>query len=266
VASLHQVRAIALTGYADVARSLGLDSDDMLAEAGLAPDALDDPDARLPAARVAGLLEDSASRAGCDCLGLMIAERRTYGSFGPLAPSLEGLDSLRAVVALAADRRRELNDVFELSITDDADGGFVHVAVLPSFAGPQAVDLVTAMTHLLLTGASHGQWKPDAVLLHRAAPEDTSRHLHFYASEMKFGAARNGFQCERAALDSPWGRDPMISADTLLASLERDLARLSRAAGHDSLARELDRKLTTIRCLTQSAGRDKPCAANPRTE
>jgi hypothetical protein len=54
------VRSASLTHYADIARASGLDPYRMLAEVGLPADSLSEVDLRIPAEKVARLLELSA--------------------------------------------------------------------------------------------------------------------------------------------------------------------------------------------------------------
>ena len=67
---MHQMRAVSLVGYLEVARSVGLDGPRMLRQAGIAPEALDDAEKRLPASAVIGLLaarpsSPAARASGC---------------------------------------------------------------------------------------------------------------------------------------------------------------------------------------------------------
>jgi hypothetical protein len=71
----HLVRAASLTNYSEVARGLGLDPNRLLMDAGLSPGMLNDPDLKLPAERVAQLLESSAAASGFESFGPRMAGR-----------------------------------------------------------------------------------------------------------------------------------------------------------------------------------------------
>ena len=58
----HLSRSAALTGYADLARSVGLDPFRILDSAGVSRRALSDPDLKIPANSVSRILETSAER------------------------------------------------------------------------------------------------------------------------------------------------------------------------------------------------------------
>lgn len=244
--ALHQVRAVALTDYARVAASVGLDPLKMLAAAGLTPDALAEPETRIAATTVVKLLEDSADQSGCDDFGLRMAERRTYESLGPTAPVFERLSSLREVVATAVKLKRQLNDIFELEIVDAADRSFVLVSILPQFAQIQVTDLMTAMAHVLFQGASRGGWTPIVVLLDHDAPKKTDRFERFFGAPVKFGQTKNGFECEREALDRPWAGNPLAAAAELVSILEAQISHLSGRLGTGEAINELKTLLLEI--------------------
>jgi hypothetical protein len=179
---------------------------------------------------VAQLLEDSAELSGCEDFAIRMAERRSFQSLGGLAAILERHTSLRGVVSTTRKLRRQLNDVFELDIVDGADQSFIQVSVLPHFAGRQATDLVTAMTHVLLRGASNGGWTPLAVYLNHQAPKEGARFERFFGAPVEFGTLTNGFHCDRQTLDRAWGGNPLVAAAELVSILEERIANLSQAS------------------------------------
>src|SRR5688572_14286621 len=95
---MHQVRAVTLTGYLEVARFVGLDGRRMLRQAGISLEALEDPENRIPAAPIVRLLENSAEQSGCENFGLLMAEARSFASVGPLSLLLERLANAREIV------------------------------------------------------------------------------------------------------------------------------------------------------------------------
>src|SRR4051812_14854037 len=94
-----QVRAVTLTNYIPIARSVGLDPYSVLAEVGIDPRRLAKPEARLPPAAVSRLLEDSACRSGTEAFGLLLSEARSFASLGPLSLLLRHERRLRDVIA-----------------------------------------------------------------------------------------------------------------------------------------------------------------------
>lgn len=247
---LHRVRAVALTGFFDVARNAGLDPGAMLQEAGLGPGDLENPESRLPASSVARLLETCAARAGSQTFVIGIAERRTFESLGSIAPLLERQNSVRQAIATTTEHRDLLNDVFEIHLHEATEPCFLEVRVLPQFAGAQPLMLTTAMTHVLLRGASHSLWKPTKVCFAMAEPEDGDRVSGFFGCPAEFGSRLDGFEVHSAMLDRKWD-EPSETDDAaeLLTGIEARIGALRLPAQHDETLDELHRIVAEIRSL-----------------
>ena len=108
---MQQIRAVSLLGYLDVAGSVGLDGAAMLRAAGIASEALSDPENRIPAIRLATLLEMSAAQSGRDDFALLTASRRTFANLGPISMLLEHLPNLREVIRVCVAHQRHFNDI-----------------------------------------------------------------------------------------------------------------------------------------------------------
>ena len=248
--ALHTVRAVALTDYAEVARSVGLVPEDMLKAAGVDPEALHDPEFRLPATAVAALLESSARLSGCDAFGILMAERRSYKSLGAISGVLTDIETVRQVIEATISRRRQLNDVFELAMTDRTDDSIIEVSVLPQFAGDQPVNQTVAMTHVLLKGATDGGWRAKAVHFRHRVPRDIAIFERFFRVPLHFDSDFNGFECSRAALDRRCGGDAKMAAAELIESLELALGDCALSAPEDPVIREMIDTLGQIRRQT----------------
>lgn len=197
---MQQMRAVVLTGYAEIARSLGLDPVRMMRQAGVPLDALDHPENRIPAGAVVRLLERSAEESGCEAFALLMAERRTFASLGPISLLLERLPHLRAVVRACIAFQRQLNEVVVVALEEDHDTCMIKLDLLPEFVSAQMLDLVAGMAHQVLSGASRGRWKPACVHLTRPTPEDPSPWRRFYNAPLEFEGSFNGFSTSSMAM------------------------------------------------------------------
>src|SRR6186713_777601 len=103
---MHQMRAVTLTGYLEVAARVGLDGARMLRQSGIQPELLSSPETRVPANAVIDLVERSAELSGCENFGLLMAETRSFADLGPLALLLERLPNLREIMRAANDFQR----------------------------------------------------------------------------------------------------------------------------------------------------------------
>jgi AraC-like DNA-binding protein len=207
-----------LTDYVDVARSVGLDGARMLREAGFAPEALADPENRLPADAVIKLLERSAEMSGNDSFGLLMAERRTFAKLGPVSLLLERLPNLREVVMTCIAYRGHLNDVTTISLEESEGTSIIRLDLLPGFWSVQAGDLFVGIAHRVLDGASHGRWRPSAIHVMRKPPKDLSIWKRFFPARIEFESAFNGLSCSSASL-----REPNPLADEAMARNARRL-------------------------------------------
>ena len=218
---MHQVRAVTLTGYLEVARSVGLDGARMLRQAGILPEWLEDPEHRLPASAVVTLLDRSAELSGCENFGLLMTERRSFASLGPVSLLLERLATPRDVVLEAAQFQRHLNDIVEIALEEDGDTYLIRLDIVPEFWSLQTFDHIVSMAFRILTGASGGRWRPDCVHLVRQEPADAGAWRRFYSAPVEFDATFNGLSCSAAAMQVP---NPL--ADATMAAHARKLLHL----------------------------------------
>lgn len=233
-----------------VLRELGVDPADVLRECGLVPDALDDPQGRIPFGAVGAMLECSVRRTGCEHLGLLagqqlgLAQMGMVGQLARHAPSVgEALAALSvhqhlnssgslAFLGVDGDRARMAATVY----TGDAVGlAYLYDAI--------AVMICNVMRELAGPG-----WRPDAVLLARSRPASLLRHRHALGDSLVFDAEYTGVHFPIAILGRKVpGADPVRFAELEAGaaalgrhSLVNDLRRALRVeliAGHASASR-----------------------------
>src|SRR5262245_31646516 len=89
------VRSASLTNFADLSAECGQDARALVAEVGLPRRCLDDPDLKIPADLVGGLLGVAAERGREPAFGLRMAESRRLSNLGPLALLVRDQPTLR---------------------------------------------------------------------------------------------------------------------------------------------------------------------------
>lgn len=198
---MHELRAVTLSGYLEVADAVGLDGYWMLRHAGISPAALDDPQNRLPASVVVRLLEQSARRSGNDNFGLLLAEKRTFASLGPISLLLDRLPNIRAVIEALIVFRRHMNDIVTVDLEEGDETALIRIGFIPGYAQVQVTDFAVAVGYRVLNGASRGHWTPATVHLARPAPADLAPWWRFFQAPIEFESLFNGFACPSAALD-----------------------------------------------------------------
>lgn len=226
---MHELRAVTLAGYLDVAASVGLDGYWMLRHAGIAPSALDDPYNRLPAAAVVRLMERSAQRSGRDDFGLLMAEPRSFASLGPISLLLDRLATVREMIEALIAFRRHMNDIIMVDL-DEADGtALIKIGFIPEYSKVQVTDFAVAIGYRVLSSASRGRWMPATVHLTRPTPADPTPWRRCFPVPIEFESQFTGFACSSASLEIA---NP--NADPVMAEHARHLLELVPFPREDS--------------------------------
>jgi AraC-like DNA-binding protein len=208
------VRAASLTNYADVARGVGLDPNRLLMDAGLASSMLADPDLKLPADRVARLLEASAAASGFESFGLRMAESRQLSNLGPVGLLIRDQPTLRDSLAVLMRYHAALNGSIAIMLEESAGVVVVREELLvgPGVSVRQAIELAIGVLLRLMRRVLGDDWRPRRVCFMHAPPRDTSTHLRVFGACVEFNHDFNGIVCSRAELDAK-----NASADPLMA-------------------------------------------------
>jgi AraC-like DNA-binding protein len=208
------IRAASLSNYAEVARGLGLDPLQMLAEAGLEAGDLIDPDRRVAVDSVDWLLEASAERSGCATFGLRMAESRRLSDFGALSLLISHQANLRAVLETIARYRRLLNEALALHLERSGDLAIIReeLAIPGRTPGRQACELAVGTMYRLIRSLLGERWRPVSVHLAHEPPADLSVHRRLFGLRVQFESEFNGLVCAAFDLDqaNP-GSDPAMA-------------------------------------------------------
>lgn len=200
-----RVRAASLTGYKELAASLGLDADRLVTSRGMSPADLDVPDRWIPAGPVARLLELSAQRSACADFGLRLAQVRRLGTLGPLSLVLREEPTLRSALDLLIRHERVFNESLHLRMRDD--GGLTTVAMWLEFGEPaptsQASDLVMGALLGIIRALVGAAWTPRYVSFAHRAPEDASTYHRLCGPDVRFGARLTALVFATEQSDTP---------------------------------------------------------------
>jgi len=237
---VQQMRAATLANYVEVANSVGLDGLRMLRQAGIPPEQLDNPESRLPASSVIGLIDRSAELSGCEHFGLLLTEARSFASLGPLSLLLERLPNVREAVRAAILFQRHMNDVVTIALEEADDTCLIRLDLAPGHWSAPAFDHVVSMAYRVLTAASRDCWKPDCVHLVRSEPDDSGPWRRFFGVPIEFGDTFNGLSASRESMLIP---NPF--ADEEMARHARQLLHLAAPdSTEDSLNERVRRSIT----------------------
>jgi AraC-like DNA-binding protein len=236
-------RSQILTGYAALARSLGLAPERLARSAGLNLSSLDDLDARISATAFAKLLERSAEAAKVEDFGLRLAESRELGILGPIGIVVHQEPDLRSALLSLARYLPFHNESLELRLQEER--GLAILSLEVRTAGQAHVRDVTELSlgafFRILARLAGSHWKPHRVCFEHPAPRNQATHRRFFGCRVEFEHEFNGIVLRAGDLDTP-----LAMSDAMLAKYAHrylDSIMLHRTGSASEKIRELTRLL-----------------------
>ena len=184
---LYQIRSASLAEFSAVARSVGLDPAVMVAEAGLPPECLREPDLKIDSLAVRDLLEACAARAKVDDFGLRLAERNSLATLGPLGllmreqPTVgDALTTLNQYVGLH-------NNAYTLRIETSNDIVMLRPIVNAGqiLTSRQVVELAVGVLYRILRVFLGENRRPKSVCLMRPMPRNREVYRRVFGSAIQ---------------------------------------------------------------------------------
>ncbi|MDM0028284.1 AraC family transcriptional regulator [Variovorax saccharolyticus] len=220
------VRSASLTNYAELARATGLDPLALLAEVGLNPACLHDPDMRIPSGAVRDLLEASAAGSGVENFGLQMAETRQLSNLGVVGLVAREEPTVRRVVRAMMRHSRLLNESLFAKL-EESDGIAVirEELLVGQGSSRQANELLVGVMFRNLKFFLGPAWNPQRVCFAHPPPRDPSLHHRMFGHAVDFGQDFNGLVCTTRDMDAP---NPM--ADPVMARYARQLLEATTGA------------------------------------
>lgn len=213
----HLVRAAALTHFGTVATACGLDARALLAEAGLPPGCLDEPDLKVPTRAVGRLLELAAERGREPAFALRMVESRRLSNLGPLGLLVRDEPTLRSALEALARHIHVHNEALAVRLEQASSLVVLRVELL-SEGEPvrQAVELAIGVTYRVLGLFLGAGWRPRLVCFAHRAPASLAVHRRLFGNAVEFGHEFNGIVCNAPDLDTPNpAADPVMARYTL---------------------------------------------------
>jgi AraC-like DNA-binding protein len=231
-------RSAGLTGFLDLARSLGLDPYRLAAAHGLSGACLTDPDLKVPAEAIGRLLEATARRASVEDFGLRLAETRRLSNLGAIGLVAREQPTVRAAIESIVGHSWLQNEALIWRLEDAGDLAILRLALAADRrAGRQATELTIGVTVRMVRGLLGERWWPQAIVFQHAAPKDLATHRRVLGVTPSFNGDFNGIVFERRELAAP-----IANADPETArQLQRYVDQLAvrRQADPAATAREL---------------------------
>jgi AraC-like DNA-binding protein len=198
----------------------------LLRREGLDPAALQNPDAKLPVADVAALLEAAAAESGRADFGLRLAEAWTIADLGPVSLAVVHQETLREALRARELHRAHISDAVVLQLNEGAGVAELCVALdLPAgVAAGQLTDFILGKTLKLCRAILGAGWLPLGARLRRFEPQDQTAYRRMLgANALVFGGRADALVLRAGDLDARLPRmpDPALRkhAEALLANL-----------------------------------------------
>jgi len=202
--TVRLIRSAVLSGYVDVAKSVGLEPYGMIARCGLPPACLTDPEVKVSAVGVVRLLEGSAQRSGKLDFSLRLAERRSLSNIGALALLVREQPTIRRAIEVLIGYMYLHSEALLLSLEQEGELATLKLAVDVGRPVPvrQGVELSLGFLHRSLQQLLGKSWKPHEIYFTHARPHRTDAYRRFFGTAIEFNQEFNGIICDARDLDA----------------------------------------------------------------
>lgn len=220
------VRSATLFGYAELADSLGLDTDGLLARVSLSRALLEDPDHLIPVDRVRFLLELSSRAPGADNFGLRLGMRRRMANLGIVGLVIREEPTALAALKTLCRYLQLVTSSLHISIDEMPDVTVIReeLAFATGTQVRQSIELALSMMSGILVELQDPGWKPQSVHFRHRTPADPQLHRRAFRCPVHFNADFNGIVCSAADLQRELpNRDVQLSRFVQV-SLDKSLA------------------------------------------
>lgn len=197
--------------------SLGLEPAPVLAQAGLEPIQLDDPENRISFHALGQLLDACASATGRPDFGLLLGAQGGTKSLGVIGRLMRNAPTLgRAIFDLCGNQQRYISGAVAYLVVRDETalwGYGVHVPGTPAFGQicDGALGVAAKILRELVGRA------PEFVLVARPAPRDGALYREVFGSHVQFDAEQHAMAFPASWLSLPVdGADPTLRRDVEL--------------------------------------------------
>lgn len=221
-----KISVFVVRNLVDTAERLGVRRDELLRIAKVAPSAIEDLSARIPAAHYARLWSVLERLSGDPAIGIRVAEQIPLQGFGVFQYLAQHSENLGGGFRRVCSFWNLLTDAAEVDFHEgEKHARFTHWQ-LPGIEHTGRVQEYSLACMVVFGRRASGvDWKPSRVTFPHAPPSDTSAHERLFGMPVEFNswAAALVFDSELTSL-------PMLKADeNLMAVLDRHTADLMKA-------------------------------------
>ncbi len=198
---MYSARIQVLTGYSGLARSLGVQPEELARSVGLNLSVLHELDSRIPAKAFGELLERTAESAGVEDLGIRLAELRELGSLGPVGIVVHQQPDLRSAIQALCRYLPYHNEALRLWL-DESDGlALLNLQVRAG--GRQVTELSLGAFYRILKRLAGPDWRAQWVSFDHPGPVHSAAYNRFFNCPVGFSADQTCIAFNAVSLDTP---------------------------------------------------------------
>lgn len=185
--------------------SCGCDADGILLQAGITPQALQTPQARIPIEQTSQLWRLATAAARDPGFGIRVASHVRANTFHALGLSLAASPTLHDAFERLLRYFRIVSDAGELSLTIEGTSARFELMAPDGFGiSHEAVDaFMSCMVRMCRSLASPHPAEPVEVKLRRPRPSDTTAFERAFRCPIQYSSDRNELRFALADLDAP---------------------------------------------------------------
>ena len=207
------VRVAVLLGAPALLREHAVDPAGLLASVGLDPGTFDDPDNRIPYSTAGRFIERCVEATGCRHFGLLVGQRATISSLGPLGELMRCSPTVAAALrSLMLHLHLQTRGGVPTLGVEDQTASFGYAIYQRDMPGAaQGYDLVMAFECNILRALCGAHWRPSEVSFSHARPKDIGPYQQCFRSALRFDAERTAMMFPKTWLDRALpGSDPVL--------------------------------------------------------
>lgn len=179
----------------------GCDWRALFADAGIAPESLADPDARIELAATSALWRAAVAITGDDAIGLRVAWQVNQTTFHALTTSVLVADTLADAMTRMVRYAHVVSDAADLAQGEDESTRWLDICPHTDVVTDQAIDAFAAIFVRTARGLVGRDCRPTAVQLRRPEPAHAAAFDRVFRTAVTFSAPRNRIAFARADCD-----------------------------------------------------------------
>ena len=199
------IRSSLLTEFPALVRQLGGPLDDILEEAGLSLEQIDQPTLLIRFEQQIHLLQVAARECQCEQFALELAKRQDIAIFGALSILVMNCNSVLHGLQMFGRYLHYSVQAVRLDVREENDLGYL-ILDTPfeiAAASDQFWDHAIALTYVVMRILCGQNWSPRSTYLRRPQPVDPGSYSRYFRSPVGFDSKFTGMVFKRDILEQP---------------------------------------------------------------